>query len=69
MANMEKKTRGRPKIYSGRKSDMQFHFRFIDPEHQKLVLRAFEKSKLPSMRAWMIQATLTESRRQLGLAE
>lgn len=66
---MEKKKLGRPKKNIGEDSEMQFHFRFIDPEHRKLVIRAFEKSKLPSMRAWMVQATLAESRRQLGISE
>lgn len=40
-------------------------FRFADQEHKELVDRAVKYSGLPSMNAWLIQATIKQARKEL----
>jgi hypothetical protein len=62
---IKKTARGRKSLPGGPPS-LRFELRFSDPEHYDLVRRAFEKSKLPSMNGWLVLATLSEARFQLG---
>jgi hypothetical protein len=51
---------------SQRAEKVGLKLRFQDAEHQELVKEAWQKSKLPSLNAWLVQATLHQARLQLG---
>jgi hypothetical protein len=56
-----KNTRKKP----ARETYIKTQFRFADQAHKDLIDRAVEFSGLPSMNAWLIQATTKQARKEL----
>lgn len=63
MAKTKAVTKGKKNIEA--EDDKRTMFRYADKAHYDLVMKAVEASKLPSINAWLVQATLKQARAEL----